>query len=879
MTQGIMQSSFTKGEFGPALYGRVDLSIYGLGLRTCLNYIVRQYGGVSNRPGFAFVGETKDSSRKSRLIPFAFSTVQQYALEFGHQTMRVVKDGGYVTEPTKAITGITQANPAVVTAVGHGYATGDDVFLSGVVGMTELNGRTLRVTVLTADTFSLQDFAGSNINSTGYASYSSSGTSARIYTMATPYQEADLPRLKYTQSADVMTICCPGYKQRELSRTGHAAWSLAAFANTNGPFQDINVTTSKTVQASATTGSVTLTATGWTFSSDMVGTLFYIEQTPDDTTLRWEVSKAVGAGAIRRAGSHYYKTTAGGTTGTVRPTVVEGSETDGVVLWAYQHSGFGIVKIDSVAVGGATATATVTKQLPDLVVSTTTYKWAKEAWGGDQGYPEALTYWQQRMIFSGTTGQPQTNWGSNIRGYPNFGKSNPALDDEALTFNLDAQQVNQVRHLLPLSDLIALTSGSEWVIKGGDNKTLSPAVPPDTKVQSYGGASHVRPLVIGGDALYIQEKGSGVRSLGYSFEKDRYVPGDLTVISPHFFAGHTITDWTFQQVPFSVVWAVRDDGALLGLTYLPEQQVAGWHRHETDGEVESVCCISEGGEDVVYAVIKRTIGATTRRYTERLASRQKTDIRDWFFVDSGLTADGRNTAATTMTLSGGTAWDHTETLTLTASASTFLASDVGKAIFFPDPDPDSQKIYRCEIAAYTSATVVSVRPNRQIPASLRSHATTEWERASKTFGNLHHLEGKTVSVLADGNVHPQVVVTNGVITLQHHAVVVHAGLPYDADFETLDIAQVRERAKIVPKVNLLVEDSRGIFIGPDADHLFEWKQRATEFYDQPIATYTGMVEVQTAGAWDKNGRVFVRQSDPLPVTILAAIPEVGVGQS
>jgi hypothetical protein len=883
MTDAVVQASFTKGEFSPALYGRIDLALYGLGLRTCKNFIVRQYGGVSNRPGFAFVGESKDSSKRSRLIPFAFSTVQQYALEFGHLTMRVIKDGGYVTEAGKAITGATQANPVVLTIAGHGYSTGEDIYLAGLVGMTELNGRTLRVTVLTANTVSLQDMAGNNIDGTGFGAYASGGTAARIYTLALPYQEADLPRVKFTQSADVMTLCCPGYAPRELTRTGHAAWSSNAILKTDGPFQDINVDTGKTVYASAASGAVTLTAAGWTFTADMVGTLFYIEQTPDDITPRWEVGKAVLLNAVRRAGAHYYEALNAATTGTYRPDHLEGTATDGDagVRWQYLHSGFGVVKIDAIGGGGTTATATVQKRLPDLVVGAgnPTYKWAKDAWGGDQGYPETVAYHEQRIIYAATTGQPQTCWGSNITAYKNFGKSNPALDDEALTFALNARQVNQIRHLLPLSELIALTSGSEWKIQGNDGQALSPGSPPDAKVQGYSGASHVPPLVIGGDALYIQEKGSVVRSLGYSFEKDKYLGNDLTVISSHLFTGRAIEEWAYQQVPFSCVWSVRDDGALLGLAYLPEQQVAGWHRHETAGEFESVCCISEGNEDVIYAKVKRTIDGRTVRYTERMASRNIKDIRDWFFVDSGLTYDGRNTTALTMTLSGGTAWDQTETLTLTASASRFTAADVGKAVFFPDPDPDSKKVYRCAITAYTSATAVSVQPNRQIPASLRGVATTDWQLALKTFTNLHHLEGETVSVLADGNVHPQAVVENGSITLQNNAAVVHVGLPYTSDFETLDIAQMRERAKLIPKVNLLVESSRGIFTGPDADRLFEWKQRATEFYDEPIATYTGLVEVQTAGKWDKNGRIFVRQSDPLPVTILAAIPEVAMGQS
>jgi len=317
------------------------------------------------------------------------------------------------------------------------------------------------------------------------------------------------------------------------------------------------------------------------------------------------------------------------------------------------------------------------------------------------------------------------------------------------------------------------------------------------------------------------------------------------------------------------------------MTYMREQQVIGWHRHDTDGEVESVCVISEGTEDALYIAVKRTIGGVTKRYVERMNTRYITDIKNAFFVDSGLSYDGRNTGATTMTLTSSGAWTYgsAATFTLTASASYFVAGDVGSEIHLT---ADDDRILRLAITARTSGTVVTVTINRDVATELRSTATTHWAHARKSFSGLSHLEGKTVNVLADGHVAPQALVASGAVALAQAATVVHIGLPIEADFETLDISAptgetIRDKQKIVQAVRLLVEDSRGIFAGRDESNLLEYKQRAQEGYDAPVALLTGVADILIGATWSKEGRVFVRQSDPLPLSILAAIPEVTVG--
>jgi len=252
----------------------------------------------------------------------------------------------------------------------------------------------------------------------------------------------------------------------------------------------------------------------------------------------------------------------------------------------------------------------------------------------------------------------------------------------------------------------------------------------------------------------------------------------------------------YAKAPTPLAWFVSTSGKLLGITYVPEQQIGAWHQHDTAGVFESCTVVAEGAEDVLYAVIQRTINGASKRYIERQHSRQFVNPADAFFVDCGLTYNG----APTMTISG-----------------------------------------------------------------------------------LSHLEGKTVSILADGAVHPPRVVTGGQITLDQEASIAHVGLPIEADVQTLPVSmQLRDGSfaqghmKNVNKLWLRVFKSSGIFAGPDAAHLTEAKQRTTENYGAPPALKTDEIEIDLAPSWGASGQLFVRQSDPLPLTLVSLTAEVAL---
>jgi len=614
LRSALQQASFTGGEVSPSLYGRVDLSRYTTSLRTCLNWFVKPEGGVSKRSGTRFICEVKNHAAETRIVPFQFSTTATYVLEFGDQYMRVIKDGGQVLESAKNITGITQANPAVVTSASHGYSNGDHVFIQGVSGMAQVNQRTFVVRNKTANTYELETVAGGAVDSTGYDAYTSGGTCSKVYEIATPYSAAAAGEMKYAQSADVLYIAHPSYAPRKLSRTGDAAWTLEVMD----------------------------------FGTDLVP--------PSGFTGSWSSTYPDGSTSEKYIITSFDSATGEESIASDPPIIVARNKvwTAGVTIglsWsaAIGATDYNIYKAQS-GVFGYVGTASTTSFSDNNIVPDTTDT-APEAFNpfADDNHPSTVTFFEDRLYWAASNTLPQTAWGSQPGNYTNHDRSSPPNDGDGVEFTINARQVNKIEHMVPLDDLILLTSGAVWAASGqGENEPLTPNSI-RVRVQSYSGAESVEPVLISDTVLYVEDKAQSVRDLYYQFASDAYTGSDLTIMSRHLFTGKTIVDWAFSKVPHSIVWACRSDGALLGLTYVREHEVWGWHRHDTaaSGKFEHVAVVSEGDEDAVYFVVKRTIGGETHRFIERLQSRVFSDQTDAYFVDCGLKYDGAETSSLT----------------------------------------------------------------------------------------------------------------------------------------------------------------------------------------------------------------------------------------
>jgi hypothetical protein len=661
-----------------------------------------------------------------------------------------------------------------------------------------------------------------------------------IYEIPNPYAAADLFNIHYVQSADVLTLVHPGYAPRELRRLGATQWTLTTI-NFAAPI-------------SAPTG---LTLTRSAVHTEYNYTYVVTAVASDDVSESVASSSATIAGDFGKAG--YYIT--------ISWSAVSGASRYRV--YKLQGGLYGFI--------GETDTTSIVDDniAPDMGITPPVYD---TVFASTNNYPGAVSYFEQRRIFAGTNNSPQTMWMTRSGTESDMSYSIPTEDTDRIKFRVAAREANTIRHIVPLTQLLALTSAAEWRISPVNSDVITPTTI-SVRPQSYIGASNVQPSIVNNTVIYCAARGGHVRELGYSWQASGFVTGDLSLRAPHLFDTYNIVDMCYSKSPHPLLWFVSDNGRLLGMTYVPEQQVNAWHWHDTDGTFESCTAVAEGNEDALYVIVKRTIGGATKRYVERFETREITSIEDCFFVDSGLSYDGTNTTATTVTVTGGTTWGSGDTLTITASTSTFIAGDVGDVIVLTDASGNK---YRLTITAYTSGTVVSARTDITLPVALRGVATTVWAWARDSVSGLSHIEGKTVSILADGAVMPQEVVSSGSITIDRPATVIHVGLPYDSDLQTMPISlnidgAGQGRYKNINHAWLRVYRSSGIFVGPSTDKLTEVKQRTTEPYGTPPSLKTDEVDVQLTPSWASSGQIYIRQSDPLPLSVIGLTLEVVLG--
>lgn len=785
-------TNFRTGEISPKLEGRIDLQKYNEAAQTVNNMLVFPSGGVTRRPGTFFAGRSKDGG-KVRLINFEVSDEQAYVLEFGASYIRFYKDGGLLTEATTNITAVTKANPAVVTAASHGLNNGDRVFIKSVGGMTEINNLEFTVANKTTNTFEL-----SGINSSAFTTYTSGGTVGKIVEVTTTYSVTQIFEINHTQSADVLFLAHKDHEPAKLTRTTATSFTLSDIDFTDGPWLDENDTTT-TLYASAATGSgITVTASASLFASSDIGRYIRFREILEIEHDEWAASTSYANNVTVRYNGHVYKQVTGSTqtSGNTPPVHLTGTETYGSISWQYLHDEHGHVKI----VGFTSATVVTAdvhedqygnSRLPDSAVgsSNANTRWSLGAFGGSQGFPKAVGFYEQRLYFAGTTGQPQTIFGSVSADFENMTPG--TLDDSAVNFTIASDKVNVIRHLLPARFLQVLTTSAEFTLSGGTGAT--PVTPTNVNVlrETTFGCSEVRPIRAGNSTILIQKGQEKVKEITFDLDTDGLLGIDLTILADHIPSGG-LTDMVWQQEPELIVWFVHSDGRLVGLTYDRANAAIGWHDHSIGGSgvVESITSIPSGAEDQVYVSVKRTIDGSTVRHVEFLKPIEfGDDVADAFYVDSGLTYDGS---------------------------------------------------------------------------------------ATTTITGLNHLEGETVTILADGASHPDKTVSGGSITLERSASKVHVGYSYTSTLETLrleagaDDGVAQGKIKRIHGVTARFFKTVGAELGPDTNNLDRLPFRDSSMaMNQAVPLFTGDKEIYFPSGYENDARVVVRQSQPLPMTVLA----------
>lgn len=946
MSELAIQASFNTGEWSPSLYARVDLAKYRSGAALLENFFVDYRGGASSRPGTKYILQCYKSSTAVRLIPFQASFDVGYVLEFGDQYIRFFIDGAPVLENPFNITGASKTNPCIVQVASNNYIVGQWIFITGVVGMTELNDRYFEVRSVVGNAIGLNDLNGNPIDATGYTTYVSGGMSSRIYTIPSPYIASDLALIKFAQNVNQLIICHPSYQPYVLTLITATSWTLLpiVFGSTASAPTGVTVTSSlgggsvnysyvvtaidangqesvasapgalagkQDLRSVAGSNSITwaavLGAIGYNvYKSDVsyfgvvpngmtygfigtcAGTTFIdsnigadYSQTPpiaknpfqgkgvDSVTVTTPgtytsvpsiaftgaasdiVASAVavlqvqGTPTIGVGGSGYVvgdtilftnnvvlvvatvDTTPGPTLGAVltfqpitNPLANPGSvtsgpvptnpviqvSTSGVGIGATANLAWGVGLVQVLNPGAGYLTVPTVTFTPSGATATAILQ------ATSNGFPSVPGFFQQRLVLAAPTGSPQTFYMSQPGAYYNFNVSSPVQADDSITGTLVSGQLNTIKSMISqTSGLLILTDRASWLINGGSGGS---AVAPNALVanaQSFNGASDVPPIVANFDVLYVQSKGSIIRDSAYNIYANVFTGTDISVISSHLFYGYEVLEWAWAEEPFKVVWAIRNDGIMLSLTFLKEQEFIGWAHSITDGQFKSVATVTEntttGEVDAVYTVVERTVNGNVVQYIERFSERQYPNgVEDAWCVDCGLQYIGP-------------------------------------------------------------------------PAT--------------NFSGGEHLAGLTVTGLADGILIPPFTMSaNGTFTLPIPASKVTVGLGYECKLKTLAIDMgeptVQGKVKKISNVDVRVADTLGLSIGQDFDHLTPMKDlirgnvssMLTGQQNQIVTDLvTGDARTLLSPAYTVPGQYCIQLSDPYPASILGVIPNIVVGDT
>lgn len=437
--------------------------------------------------------------------------------------------------------------------------------------------------------------------------------------LTTPYLIAELQSVDYAQSADTLFLVHPNHQPQMLKRTSATTFTLSAFNYTDGPYmtqnQDLNAI---------------LTPSGFTSYS-------YTDPVSGVTSTLYK-----GSGTITASGSTYTTTGPFVSTDVGRwIRILQGAFWGAVQITAFTDSKTvtGLV-YTPVSLGGEAGVST----------------WRLGSWSVTTGWPSAVTFHQGRCCFANTPTEPQGFWASESDVFNLFSPTEfdvTVEDSDGLSYTIDSNQLNSVQWMLSGQALMVGTYGSEYAVLTSSNAT--PLTPSNIafQQQSTFGSKKIRPFLIGVSILFVQRSGQKLREQTYDWSINGWRSTEISMLSEHLFReGGGITQAAYQQEPNNIWWGVRADGTLIGVTYVKEQNILGFHKHIIGGNfmdgqavVESICVIPtpDGTQDQLWMIVKRTINGSTARYVEYMDVAFDSSIagkNTMNFVDSGLQTEG-----------------------------------------------------------------------------------------------------------------------------------------------------------------------------------------------------------------------------------------------
>lgn len=607
----IPQHSFVTGEVSPDIENRTDLDKYRSALLMARNCVIRPYGSVAKRNGSRYIGNVKYNNKRVRLIEFKGSP--EAILEVGDGYIRVWQNDNY--------TGVEISTPFgtdILDSLHFNQSADTMLICSGVYPVYMLQRSGTNWNFYLYD-FTVPPFEAVNTDSNHKLSCNNGDRLYSSVAYFTPSMVGAVFKLKHRMPSSVWNGSNGNYYESPRITYGTNRSSHTGYTGMDiGSYSDDMELEWKIVTHGTWTGNVEMKIRNFTDSDDFVPYRNYSSNNDYNLT---------ESGTIPR-----------GSQLSINSSISSGNVKIDFMIKPYEQAGLMRVK------QYISPTELLVEIIKPCGKTSQTSEWYISSWGNQYGYPTVSTFFQDRFVLAGSRAFPYRVWMSRTGDYPNFDVERvdgTITDDSAVDISLISRSAFTIAHIVAAQDLILLTDGNEWIVDGSETVKPTRAVP---RSQTQHGASNCDVQYIGNRLVYVQRRSSSVRDLGYTYESDNYNGADLTLLAKHLINGHSLLSSAYCQEPDSILYYVRDDGVILALTLIKEQDVFGWAHYVTDGKYEDICSIPNGNEDSLYVVVNRTINGETRRYIERLDSPKDSDnIQDYTLMDSMIEITGATT--------------------------------------------------------------------------------------------------------------------------------------------------------------------------------------------------------------------------------------------
>jgi hypothetical protein len=760
---------------------------------------------------------------------------------------------------------------------------------------------------------------------TGHGIFQKNG---EVYMIPSPYEFKDLfddkglHRISYVQNGDFLYLFHPEYPVKVIYRNKDNDWFVEDFEFKNGPWQHVN-TTPSVVKVTEDTGAIFITSSIETFNSGDVGKLIRLT-IENDSVAGWIAEKQYARDEYVMSDGNYYKCIAAGTSGTIKPTHTFGYRSDGGATWEYMHSGYGVAKIVDY-VDAKKVKVNLLGEFPEEFKNTGTQYWELSVFGGNCVYPTCGAFYRGRFVVFADTNNIPTVYMSCSDDYNNFADKDfgEVLDNNAITIPLYSNEYTTASFLCAADVLFAGTSGGEFSIDAASSQNpLSPSNVQYKQFSSFGSLP-IRPVIVGADVFYVSKQGTQLRNIAYSFERDGYEALDVSLFGKHLlYSG--ITNIVYQENPDKIIWITTNDGSLVAITYMREEKVFAFSRHDVGGMVEAVTVIPNPENN--YEDLWLEVNRNEDRCIEWMDIGLSQDCSNSYFVDSGLsiTRDVQSVNPKGFIRETTGAWsnkqiaygDQKEINTVSTDDDLSQSIDIYDTpkhdFYISWRETRGLKSYEFTLDKSLIGTTINVYCINYGSSPARSEVILEGSvdsdklfftanvkndndtvnisfrgRVNKedvVLSGLDHLEGKEVLVIVDGAETPRQIVNNGQITVPYDASNVVAGLPIQSTYipQTLYVpinnGQGVGDVQRIDHVTLMLWNSLGGKVGGSMESLSDILFRTKEDdMDSVSPLYTGnktiLLNTRTSTVKEKGASIVVYNDSAYPMNILAIAPK------